>query len=62
MRIEVGNGTVELSGAAPAVGFTMEVDETGPDKVEVRFRSDDHDSRFKGDWNNGELRIDIDEG
>ena len=61
MRIVVGDGTVELDAAAPAVGFTMEIEDDGPDKVEVRFRSDEHESRFKADWEGGEFRIDIDE-
>ena len=61
MRINVGDGVVTFDGAAPAVGFTMDVRSTGPNEVEVRFRSDDHESRFKADWNEGELRIDKDE-
>lgn len=39
----------------------MEVSSQGPAEVEVRFESEDHESRFKADWENGELRIDIDE-
>ncbi len=61
MRIVVGPDTVHLDAAAPAVGFTMEVASEGPDDVEVRFRSDEHESRFKADWEAGRLRIDIDE-
>ena len=57
MRIVVGDGTVSLDAAAPAVGFTMDVRATGPTEVEVRFESDDHQSRFKADWEDGELRI-----
>jgi hypothetical protein len=52
---------VSLDAAAPAVGFTMDVRSTGPAKVEVRFVSADHESRFKADWEAGELRIDIEE-
>jgi len=61
VRIVVGAGTVDLDAAAPAVGFSMEIMDSGPDKVEVRFRSDDHESRLKADWEAGEFRIDIDE-
>ena len=62
MRIVVGAGTVDLDAAAPAVGFTMDVLEEGPDLVIVTFRSEDHESRFEADWGTGVLRIDITEG
>lgn len=52
---------VSLDAAAPAVGFTMEVESVGPEEVEVKFRSDDHESRFEADWEDGRLHIDIDE-
>lgn len=61
VRIVVGDGTVVLDAAAPAVGFTMEVIDDGPSEVEVRFRSDEHESRFEADWEAGELRVDIEE-
>lgn len=61
VRVVVGDGSVDLDAAAPAVGFTMEITDGGPDEVEVRFRSDEHESRFKADWEAGEFRVDIDE-
>ncbi len=61
VRIVVGGGTVDLDAAAPAVGFAMEIMDSGSDEVEIRFRSEDHESRFKADWEAGELRIDIEE-
>ncbi len=35
--------------AAPNPGFSIEVKETGPDRVEVEFESADHESRFRAD-------------
>lgn len=32
--------------ASPNSGFVVEVNDGGPDTVDVRFRSDDHESRF----------------
>ena len=57
----MGDGTVTLDGAAPAVGFTMDVRATGPDEVEVRFQSADHLSRFEAEWEDGQLEIDKEE-
>lgn len=57
----IGDGTVSLQSAVPAPGFSVEAKATGPDEVEVEFRSDEHRSKFKADWEDGELRIDIDE-
>ena len=36
--------------ATPNDGFTMDVRPTGPDKVEVRFASDDAESRVFAWW------------
>jgi hypothetical protein len=40
-----GTATTLVS-AAPNSGFGAEVNDTGPEKVDVRFRSDGHESRF----------------
>ncbi|CAN5309608.1 hypothetical protein BH24ACT7_BH24ACT7_24200 [soil metagenome] len=49
VTISYGPGIVELVSAAPNPGFSIEVKETGPDRVEVEFESDDHESRFRAD-------------
>jgi hypothetical protein len=38
--------TTTLVSAAPNSGFGAEVNDAGPEKVDVRFRSDGHESRF----------------
>jgi hypothetical protein len=43
-------GTVSLTSAAPHDGFTMTLQAIGPDKVEVRFESDDAESRVFAWW------------
>ena len=46
------NGTARLLWATPKPGF--EVDSSGStDQVDVRFRSDSHESRLRAFWENG---------
>lgn len=52
---------MHLDGAAPAVGFTMDIRDEGPARVRVEFRGEEHESKFKAEWEFGELVIDIDE-
>jgi hypothetical protein len=64
VQIAYGPGIVELVGAAPNSGFSIEIKESGPDRVEVEFESDDHDSSFRADETAGgtpELRIEEDD-
>ncbi len=64
VTIAYGPGVVELVGAAPNSGFSIEIKENGPDRVEVEFESDDHESRFRADETSGgtpELRIEEDD-
>jgi hypothetical protein len=46
------NGTARLLWATPAAGFRAER-RGGDDDVDVRFRSDTHESRFRAFWDNG---------
>lgn len=59
-------GRVELVWARPKAGFEAEVHDAGPDSVEVRFRSDDHESRIRAFFSGGvpdrEVREDGDGG
>ena len=64
VQIAYGPGIVELVGAAPNSGFSIEIKESGPDRVEVEFESDDHESKFRADETAGgtpELRIEEDD-
>jgi len=45
----------------PNAGFTVEVEDDGPGEVRVEFSSESHESEFRARWEDGELRIDIDE-
>lgn len=49
----LAGGSTELVQAAPSSGFLMDVHDGGPDKVEVRFRSDDHESRLVAQLRSG---------
>ncbi len=53
VSVEIGDGVVRLAGASPKPGFAMEVENSGPEKVEVEFHSDDHESDFTGSFEDG---------
>ena len=50
VRYDGSTETVSLLWASPSDGFTMDLQDTGPDKVEVRFESDDAESRVFAWW------------
>ncbi len=50
-----------LVGAVPSVGFTTDVENAGPEKVDVEFDSEDAESRFRAYFEGGQLIVDIDE-
>jgi hypothetical protein len=54
------SGEVELQAATPASGFSVEIDDSGPDRVRVEFEADDADIRVEVRWRDGELEISID--
>ncbi|MCL1693752.1 MAG: hypothetical protein M3096_08720 [Actinomycetia bacterium] len=61
VSVEIGNGTVRLAGASPNPGFAMEVESSGPEKVEVEFRSGDYESHFTGKFVDGRFEPSINE-
>lgn len=52
--VRVGAEAVELLFATPRSGFAVDVRSRGPSRVDVRFSSDDHESRFRYDLVGGE--------
>lgn len=50
---------VRLSSATPNPGFDMEIEDAGPEKVDVRFRNDDTEYRVEVRWESGELTVDV---
>jgi hypothetical protein len=61
VTVEIGSSTVHLAGASPKSGFRMEVENSGPKKVEVEFKSDDHESKFSGEFKDGTFVPEIEE-
>ena len=53
VTVRYDNGTVRLVSATPNSGFDVDVNEGGPDEVDVRFRSDSHESRLETRWRDG---------
>jgi hypothetical protein len=54
-------GEVELQAATPASGFSVEIDDSGPDRVRVEFEADDADIRVEVRWQAGELEISVED-
>ena len=54
-------GEVHFISASPLVGWAIEVDETGPLAVEVKFERDETDIEVTVEWEDHELVVDIDE-
>ncbi|MFW2382345.1 MAG: hypothetical protein ACN4GZ_11345 [Acidimicrobiales bacterium] len=50
-------GVVNFVSAIPQPGFSTDPRETGPDRVRIRFESQDHTSDFRAEWEGGELKI-----
>ena len=61
VAVEIGSSTVHLAGASPKSGFRMEVENSGPKKVEVEFKSDGHESKFSGEFKDGTFVPEIEE-
>jgi hypothetical protein len=51
--VEASGGAVSLVSAVPNPGYSVEVDEQGPDEVRVEFESDDSKSEVRVRWNGG---------
>lgn len=61
VTVRYRSGTTRLVQATPNSGFIMEVHDRGPGKVDVRFRSDDHESRLVAEWRDGSPDVDREE-
>jgi hypothetical protein len=57
--VTVANGAVSLASSAPAAGFTQEVHDNGPTRVEVRFDDGSGESRIRVELVNGALTSEI---
>lgn len=45
--------SIELTGATPSSGFTMEVDDVGPDRIRVEFENDESRTRVEAECVDG---------
>ena len=61
VTVEIGTSTVQLAGASPKSGFSMEVEHSGPKNVEVEFKSESHESKFSGEFKDGSFNPEIEE-
>lgn len=61
VRISVEQDRVDLIGAAPLAGYDMEIEDAGPQQVEVEFSNGSHTSSFRARWADGALDVERNE-
>ena len=61
VTVEIGANTVGLAGASPKAGFSMDVEHSGPERIEVEFHSEHHESEFSGRFEDGSFVPKIEE-
>jgi hypothetical protein len=61
VTISASDPDVRFVGASPAAGYTIEVDDRGPNQVKVEFDGAGGESEFVAKWESGVLVVDIDE-
>ncbi len=54
--------TVVLQSVTPKTGFGYELGNSGPEEVDVTFRSEDHESHFRAKVKHGKLDVERNEG
>jgi len=57
VQLRISGDNVYLEAAVPESGFTVDVEHNGPEKVEVEFKSESHDSKLTARVDSGELDI-----
>jgi hypothetical protein len=50
-------GVVTFVTAIPQPGYSTDLRETGPERVRVRFETENHTSDFRAEWEGNELKI-----
>jgi len=61
VTVQRSGSSVTLISAVPASGFTADIEKAGPSKVEVEFKSENHESQFQAEVSSGVLEIDTEE-
>ena len=61
VTISASEPDVRFVGASPAAGYTIEVEDRGPEQVKVEFDGAGGESEFVAKWESGVLVVDIDE-
>jgi hypothetical protein len=59
--LSLGGDEVHLVSATPRPGFTADYEHTGPVEVEIKFESNDHKSKLEAKYEDGELKVDVEE-
>ena len=61
VTVQQSGNSVTLISAVPISGFTADIEKAGPSKVEVKFKSSSHESKYQAEIRNGVLDIQIEE-
>lgn len=61
MTVSWSNGNVYYQSASPAIGYSAEIEDTGPEEVRVDFEGADHEVSVRVGWKNGMLDIEIED-
>ena len=61
VTLGVANGEVWVVSLDPAAGFDADIEKDGPNEVEVDFESNTHKSELSAKFEDGELRVKIEE-
>jgi hypothetical protein len=64
VRIVVSGDSVSFAGATPLPGWTVELENSGPEEVKVHFEQnsdEEHEIEFKAKIDDGELKVSISE-
>jgi hypothetical protein len=59
VTVSYSNGQVHFQGASPAFGYSMEIEETGPDEVRVDFESEESEVSVRVEWDGDGLDIEV---
>lgn len=61
VTVSWSNGNVYYESASPAIGYSAEIEDTGPEQVRVDFEGDGHEVSVRVEWVNGMLDIEIED-
>jgi hypothetical protein len=59
VTVKIANGALSIVTTEPAPGYAAESHDTGPDRVEIRFKNGDTEWRIRVELSNGEPTAEV---